>query len=137
MLSSHWGRTATGKKKSCVSAHRVALVVSDSMRPCRLWPARLLSGKEILQARRLERIGQYLLPHPSRALYFLLPYPPTPLGTCSCHNQCNPSSCTTFTPGPHGGKPKFSRAGSGANPSGRLTCRGGNKTTTETQGQGG
>ena len=92
MLSSHWGRTATGKKKSCVSAHRVALVVSDSMRPCRLWPARLLSGKEILQARRLERIGQYLLPHPSRALYFLLPYPPTPLGTCSCHNQCNPSS---------------------------------------------
>ena len=30
------------QKKSCVCAHRVALVVSDSLRPCRLWPARLL-----------------------------------------------------------------------------------------------
>ena len=129
------GQNRHRQKKSCVSAHRVALVVSDSMRPCRLWPARLLSGKEILQARRLERIGQYLFPYPSRALYFLLPYPPTPLGTWSCQNQCNPSSCTTFTPGPHGGKPNFSRAASGANPSGRPTCRGGNKTTIETQGQ--
>ena len=29
-------------KKSCIYAHRVALVVSDSLKPCRLWPARLL-----------------------------------------------------------------------------------------------
>ena len=29
-LNSHWGRAATGKKKSCVYGHRVTLVVSDS-----------------------------------------------------------------------------------------------------------
>ena len=36
MLNSHWGRAATGKKKSCAYAHRVASVVSNSLRPCRL-----------------------------------------------------------------------------------------------------
>ena len=30
------------KKRSCIYAHRVALVVPDSLWPCRLWPARLL-----------------------------------------------------------------------------------------------
>ena len=30
------------QKKSCIYAHRVALVVSNSLRPCRLWPSRLL-----------------------------------------------------------------------------------------------
>ena len=35
---------------------------------------------------------------------------------------------------PHRGKPKSSRAASGADPSGRPTFRGGNKTTIETQG---
>ena len=41
-LNSHWGRAATGKKKSCIYAYKVASVVSDSLQPCRLWPARLL-----------------------------------------------------------------------------------------------
>ena len=45
-LSSHWNRAATAKKKkifkSCVHACRVALVPSASLRPWRLWPARLL-----------------------------------------------------------------------------------------------
>jgi len=45
---------------------------------------------------------------------------------------CDLSNCTTSIPG---GKPKSSRAASGANPSGRPTGRGGNKTTIETQGQ--
>ena len=40
-LNSHWGRFATGKK-SCAYAHGVALVVTDWLRPCGLWPARLL-----------------------------------------------------------------------------------------------
>ena len=44
-------------------------------------------------------------------------------------------SCTTSTPGPHRGKPKPSRAASGANPSGGPTCTGGNETTIKTQGQ--
>ena len=82
----------------------------------RLWPARPLC-QGVLQARILEHIGQYWLPYPSRALYFLLPWPPTPLSTWCCQNPCNPSSCTTSTPGPHRGKPKSSRAASGANPS--------------------
>ena len=93
-----------------------------------------LSGRGVLQARRLEHIGQYWLPYPSRALYFLLPLPPTPLSTGCYQNLCNPGSCTTSTPGPHRGKHKSSRAASGANPSGRPTCQGGNKTTIETQG---
>ena len=73
-------------------------------------------------------------PYPSKALYFLLPLPPTPLSTGCYQNLCNPGSCTTSTPGPHRGKHKSSRAASGANPSGRPTCQGGNKTTIETQG---
>ena len=44
MLNSHWGRAATGKKNLLheVFVHRVASVVSNSLQPCRLWPARLL-----------------------------------------------------------------------------------------------
>ena len=40
------------------------------------------------------------------------------------------------TPGPHRGELKSSRTTLGANPSGQPTCRGGNKTTIETQGPG-
>ena len=134
-LNSHGGRAATGKKKSCIYAYRVTSVVSDSLQPCRLWPARLLCQGGVLQARILECIDQYWLPYPTRALYFLLPWPSTPLSTWCCQNPCNPSSCTTSTPGPHRGKPKSSRAASGANPSGRATCRSGDKTTVETKGQ--
>ena len=36
------GQSCHRQKKSCIYARRVALVVSDSLRPCRLWPARLL-----------------------------------------------------------------------------------------------
>ena len=41
-LNSHWGRDARGKTMSCVYAHSITSVVSDSFRPCRLWPARPL-----------------------------------------------------------------------------------------------
>ena len=93
-------------KKSCIYACRVPLVVSDSLRPCRLWPAsHLCQTGGFLQARILECIGQYWLPYPSRTLYFLLPWPPTPLSTWCCQNLCHPSSCTTSTPGPHGANP--------------------------------
>ena len=134
-LNSHWGGAATGKKKkSCIYAHRVTLVMSNC-----LWPVDCglpgFSVRGVLQARMLESIGQYWLPCPSRALYFLLPSLPTPLSTWCCQNPCDPSSRTTSTPDPHRGRPKFSRAASGANPSGQPTCRGGNKITIETQGQ--
>ena len=36
------GQSCHRQKKSCAYEHRVALVVSDSLRPCGLWPARLL-----------------------------------------------------------------------------------------------
>ena len=59
----------------------------------------------ILQARTLERIGQCWLPHPSRALYFLPPYLPTPLSTWCCQNCCDPSSCTASHPALTGANP--------------------------------
>ena len=66
-LTSHWGTAATGKKSLGIYAHRVTSVMSDSLRPSRLWPARLLCQ------RRGKNTGQYWLPYLSRALYFLLP----------------------------------------------------------------
>ena len=93
MPNSHWGRAATGKKP-CFYALRVVLVVSNSLHPCRLWPARLLCQGSS-PGKILERIGQDWLPYPSRALYFLLPYLPTPLSSWCCQNPCDPSSCTT------------------------------------------
>ena len=119
---------------SCIYARRVASVVSNSMQPCRPWPARFpCQGSS--PGKNTRAYWPYWLPHPSRVLYFLMSEPPTPLNTWCCQNPCDPSSCTTSTPGHHKGKPKFSRAASGANPSGRPTCRGGNKTTAETQRQ--
>ena len=115
-LNSHWGRAATGKK-SLATMHAGSLWSCPTLcNPvdCGLpgFPVR----EGVLQARILEHIGQYWLSYPSRALYFLLPYPPTPLSTWCCQNPCNPSSCTTSTP--HRGQPKSSRAASGENPSG-------------------
>ena len=60
------------KKKSCINIHRVGSVMSNTLQPCRLWPARL-HCQGVLQARILKHMGQYWLPHPSRELYFLLP----------------------------------------------------------------
>ena len=72
-----------------------------------------LSGTGVLQARILECIGQYLvLPEP------LLPKQLHHLHTWPSQEQ-----------------PKPSRTASGANPSGRPTYTGGNKTAMETQGQ--
>ena len=36
------GQSCHRQKKSCVYAHRVTSVMSNSLQPCRLWPARLL-----------------------------------------------------------------------------------------------
>ena len=114
-LNSHWGRPAAGKN-SLATMHTESLRSCPTLRPCRLWPASLLCQGGGLQARVLEHIGRYWLPYPSRALYFLLPWLPTPLSTWHCQNPCNPSSCTTSTPGPHRGKPRSSRAAPGGTP---------------------
>ena len=107
MLNSHWDRAAIGKKKVlclCVWGHfhRVQLFVTLQTVACQA----SLSGRGVLQGRILEGIGQYWVPYPSRALYFLLPQPPTPLRTWCCQNPCDLSSC----PPPH-------LALTGANPS--------------------
>ena len=118
-LNSHSGRAATCKKV-------LHLCTQDRFGHvwlfATLWSAECgLPGfcvrKGFLQARIMGHIGQYRLPYPSRVLYFLLPWLPTPLSTWCCQNPCDPSSCPTSTPGPHGGKAKSSRAASGANPS--------------------
>ena len=36
------GQSCHRQKKSCIYAHRVTSVMSNSLLPCRLWPARLL-----------------------------------------------------------------------------------------------
>ena len=116
MLNSYWGRAATAKRV----LHLYAQGYLGSVRLIgTLWTVACqasLSGRGILQARILEHIGRYWLPYPSRALYFLLPWLPTPLSTWHCQNPCNPSSCTTSTPGPHRGKPRSSRAAPGGTP---------------------
>ena len=115
-LNSHWGRAATGSFRLGVQGHFSSIQLFAT-----LWTVACqasLSERGVLQARILERIGQYWLPYPSRTLYFLLPWLPTPLSTWCCQNPCDPRSCTTSTPGSHRGKPKSSRAASGANPSG-------------------
>ena len=66
------GQNSHRQKKSYMYVHWVTSVLSDSMTlwttPCQV----SLSGRGVLQARILEHIGQYWLPYPSRALYFLL-----------------------------------------------------------------
>ena len=135
MLNSHWGR-APASKKCLVSMH------ARSLGSCpNLWDP-VDCGLLSFSVRKGDSPGKTsgvywptLVAIPSRAPYFLLPSPPTPLSTWCYQKHCNPSSCTTSTPGPHRGRPKSSRAASGANPSERPTCRGGNKTTIENQGQ--
>ena len=130
MLNTYWGRTATGKKKPCIYAHGVASVMSHSLKPCRLWPARLLCP-----GGRFSRQEYWsVLANTGRQKGILLEHCISCCPSQQLH-PCNPSSCTYSTAGPHRGKPKSSRAASGANPSGWPTCRGGNKTTVETQGQ--
>ena len=132
-LNSHWGRAATGKKKSLAFMRTESLQLCPTLcNPVDCGLPGFSVRERVLQVRILEHIGQDWLPYLFRALYFLLPWPPTPLSTWCCQNPCNPSSCTTSTPGPHRGKSKSSSAASGINPSGRPTCRGGNKTTVET-----
>ena len=123
------------QKIFCIYAHRVASVEFNSLRPCRLWPAMLLcQGKGFCRQEYWSLLAttsfHTLLEH------YISYYPSCqPPSTWGCQNPCDPSSCTTSTPGPHRGKPKSSKAASGENPSGQPTYRGVNKTTTKNQGQ--
>ena len=135
-LNSHWGRAAAGKK-NLASLHAGSLQSCPTLQPYRLWPAWLLCQGRGFSSQAywsvLASTGHHtLLEHCISCC------PATnPLSTWCCQNPWDPSSCTASTPGPHRGKPKSSRAASGVNPSGQPTCRGGNKTTVETQGERG
>ena len=67
------GQSSQRQKESCISVHRVTLGVSDFVTLQIVACQASLSGRGVLQARKLECIDQYWLPSPSRALYFLLP----------------------------------------------------------------
>ena len=72
MFNSHWGRAATGKKKSCIYAHRVTSVVSDSDPvDCGLPGFSIREG--VFPGKNTGIFDPYWLPYPSRTLYFLLP----------------------------------------------------------------
>jgi len=94
-----------------------------------------LLGRGVLQAGILECIGQYWLPYPSRALYFLLPQLPTPLSTWCCQNPVTQAA----VPPPHlalrGANPSPPGQPQEQTPVDDPYCRDGNKTTIETQGQ--
>ena len=129
------GQSCHRPKKSCVYARRVTSVMSNALRPCRLWPARLLCQRARFSRQEcwsiLANTGCHTLLEHYISCCSSLQLP----STWCCQNPCVTSSCTTSTPGPHRGKPKSSRAASGGNPSGQPTCRGGNKITFETQRQ--
>ena len=111
---------------SCVYVCRVSLAVSDSLQPCRLWPARLLCWGGVFSRQECWSVWANTGCHTLLEHYIsCCPSHQLPSTWC-CQGT---SSCTTSTPGPPRGKPKSSRAASGANPSGWPTCRGGNKTT--------
>ena len=134
-FNSHWGRAATGKKSLA------------SMRAGLLWQCWTLCnpvdcglpGFSVREGSSLgKNTGAYwpifvailfqntIFPAALPANfpeYLVLPEPLRPKQLHHLHTW------------PSQGKPKSSRAASGANPSGRPTCRGRNKTTIETQGQ--
>ena len=69
------------QKKSCIYAHRVALVVSNSLWPCELWPAMHLC-QGVLQARILEWA----------AISFSVQFSSV---AQLCLTLCNPMDCST------------------------------------------
>ena len=133
MFNPHQGRAATGKK-SLAFMHTGSLRSCPTLQRCKLWPARLLcqGGSP---GKNTGACWPILVTIPFQGTIFPAALATNSLNTWCCQNPRNPSSCTSSTPGPHRGKPKSSRVASGANPRGQPTCRGGAKTTIETQGQ--
>ena len=94
------------QKMSCVYAHRLASVVSDSLGPCGLWPARLLcqgggfSRQEYWSI--LANTGCHTVLEHFISCFCSRQ---TPLSTWCCQKPCDPSSCTTSVPGLTGANP--------------------------------
>ena len=117
-LNSHWGRAATGKRNS------LAFVRTGSLQLCPTLCDPVdcgLPGFFVREGFSRQDTGAYW-PRLVAIAFWSTIFPATlavsPAGIWCCQNPCDPSSCTTSTPSPHRGKPKSSRAASGANPSG-------------------
>ena len=132
-LNSHWAELPQAKKKKSL-----VFMCAEPLRSCRTLCDPVDCGlpgfsvrEGVLQARILEHIGQYWLPYPSAAAalaanspeYLVLPEPLRPKQLHHLHTW------------PSQGQAQVSRTASGASPSGRPTCRGGNKATIETERQ--
>ena len=117
-LNSQWGQSCHRQKKKVLClCTQGPLVLANSWRPCRLWPARLLCQRGGFSRQEYWSILANTSCHTLLEHYIsCCPSCQPPLSTWCCQNPCNPTSCTTSTPGPHRGKPKPSRAASGAKP---------------------
>ena len=121
------GQSCHRQKMSCVYACRVASVVSTVCGPLRLFvalcdslcPARLLCQGGGFFRQEYWVVLANICCHTLLEHYIsCCPSCQPPLSTWCCQNPCDPSSCTTSPSGLHRGKPKSSKADTGANPSG-------------------
>ena len=133
-LNSHWAELPQARKALHLWAQ--ASVVSNSLQPCRLRPGRLLCKGGGFSRQEYWSVWantgcHTLLEHyisccPSHQLPWVAWCWPEPLRPKQLHH---------LHTWPSQGQTKSSRAVSGVNPSGQSTCRGGNKTISETQEQ--
>ena len=131
-LNPHWGRAATGKKSlasMCTGSLWSCLTICDPV-DCGLQAS--LSGGS--PGKNTGAHWPTLTATPFQSTVFPSAPAASPPENLVLPEPLQPKQGTSSTPGPHRGKPKSSRAASGAHPSGRPTCRGGNKTTFENKG---
>ena len=135
-LNPHCDRAATGKKKKVLYlCAQGRFRLSDSMPPCRLWPARFLcqgwgfSRQEywsILAKTGLHALLEHYIsccPSPNSPRYLVLPEPLQPKQLHHLHTW------------PSQGKTQVLQGNLRTNPIGQPTGGGGNKTIIEIQGQ--
>ena len=128
------GQSCHRQKNSCICVYRVTSVVSDSLQPCRLWPARLLcqgggsSRQEywsILANTGCHTLLEHLFPAAlatNSPEYLVLPEPLQPKQLHHLHTW------------PSQGQTQVLQGSLRSKPSARPICRGGYKTTIETRG---
>ena len=119
------GQSCHRQNKSWVYAHRVTSVTSNSLRPCRLWPARLLCQRGSSPRKNTGAYWPILVAIPFYSTIFLVTLAANPPEYLVLPE---PLVLTGANPSPPGQPQEL-------NPSRQPTCRGGNKTTVETLGQ--
>ena len=99
-LNSHWDRSVTGKKS-------LASMCTGSLRSCPTLCDPVDCGLPGFSVGGFSR-QEYWSVLANTGCHILLEHcisccPRCQLSTCCCQNPCDPSSCTTSTPGPHKG----------------------------------